>query len=49
MTILAIFGIGQTELILVSICFMVLILPLVVAGVIVAIVVASRNRNDRQQ
>ena len=46
MTILSIFGIGQTEFILVSICLLVLALPLVVAGVIAAIVLSSRNRND---
>ena len=49
MSLLAIFGIGLTELIILLVCFSAVVLPLVVAGVIIAVVASNRNRNDRRQ
>ncbi len=49
MSLLAIFGIGMTELIILLVCFGVIVLPLVIAGVVIAIVASNRRRDDRQK
>ena len=47
MSLLAFFGIGMTELILVLGCFGVF--GIIIVGVIVAILAANRGRDDRRQ
>ena len=47
MSLLAIFGIGMTELILVLGCFGVF--GVIIVGVIVAILAANRGKDDRRQ
>ena len=47
MSLLAIFGIGITELIILLGCFGVF--GMIIVGVIVAIVAANQGRNDRRQ
>lgn len=43
------FGIGQTEIIILFVCFSAIILPLVIVGVILFVVASTRNRDDRRQ
>jgi hypothetical protein len=46
---LAVFGIGQTELIIVAACVCGLGLPLLIVGVVLAVLAANRSRDDRRQ
>jgi hypothetical protein len=46
---LAVFGIGQTELIIVAACVCGLGLPLLIVGVVLAVLAANRSRDDRRK
>ncbi len=50
MSLLAVFGIGQTELIvLLIIGLLVVVLPVGIVVAILAVVASNRNRDDRRQ
>ena len=49
MSLLAVFGIGQTELIIICVILGILVIPVVIVVAVFAFVAANRNRDDRRQ
>jgi ABC-type tungstate transport system substrate-binding protein len=49
MSIFGMFGIGQTEIILLFICFAAVVMPVVIVGVVLFVLASNRNRDDRRE